>query len=127
MAAEKTTRRKQRAAREAGEGGSALRTRRIPRKERRYEPRASAVAVISSVVGMSIGAVMLGAGVYGQWLRAEDLGPHKYGPGCCSAGRCSCSPWASSARAPRSPSAWETRAWAWSGTRATSCASSGAR
>jgi hypothetical protein len=79
MAAEKTTRRRQKGARDAGEGASALRTRKDPRKERRYEPRASAVAVIS-VLGMSIGAVLLGAGVYGEWMRAEELGPHKYAP-----------------------------------------------
>jgi hypothetical protein len=80
MAAEKTTRRKQKDARgEAGEGKSALRTRSDPRKERRYEPKASAVAVVS-VVGMSIGAVLLGAGVYGQWLRGDELGPHKAAP-----------------------------------------------
>ena len=79
MAAEKTIRRKQKGAREPGEGTSALRTRKDPRRERRYEPRASAVAVIS-VVGMSIGAVLLGAGVYGQWLRADELGPHRFAP-----------------------------------------------
>jgi hypothetical protein len=79
MAAEKTTKRRQKGAREAGEGSGGLRTRSDPRKERRFEPRASAVAVIS-VVGMSVGAVLLGAGVYGQWLRAEELGPHKLAP-----------------------------------------------
>jgi hypothetical protein len=85
MAAEKTTRRKQKGAREAGEGSGALRTRNDPRKERRYEPKASAVAVISWV-GMSVGAVLLGAGVYGQWMRAEELGPHKLAPWLLLAG-----------------------------------------
>jgi len=48
--------------------GSALRLRTDPRKERRFEPTASATAWIT-VLGMSIGAVLLGAGVYGEWLR----------------------------------------------------------
>jgi hypothetical protein len=82
MAAEKTTRRsKQKAAKSeaSGAGGSALRLRTDPRKERRYEPKSSSGSVIS-VLGMSIGAVLLGAGAYGQWLRPEELGPHAYAP-----------------------------------------------
>jgi hypothetical protein len=81
MAAEKTTKRKQKAAK--GEAGSAsvLRLRSDPRKERRFEPEGSAAAWIS-MLGMSIGAVLLGAGVYGQWLRAwfrpETGEPFKY-------------------------------------------------
>jgi hypothetical protein len=60
---------------------SALRLRTEPRKERRFEPTASPSAWIS-VLGMSIGAVLLGAGVYGQWLRGsarpDVTGPHPY-------------------------------------------------
>jgi sRNA-binding protein len=48
--------------------GSALRLLSAPRKERRFEPTASPSAWIS-VLGMSIGAVLLGAGAYGEWLR----------------------------------------------------------
>ena len=87
MAAEKTTRRKQRSSkREGSEGGEgALRTRSDPRKERRYEPKASATAVVSVLV-LSIGAVLLGAGTYAQWLRPEELGPHKAAPWLLLAG-----------------------------------------
>lgn len=77
MAGEKTGKRKQKAP--AGEGGSALRMPGDARKERRYEPTAGTSAVIS-VVGLSIGAVLLGAGTYAQWLRAEAAGPHAYAP-----------------------------------------------
>ncbi len=78
MAGEKTTKRKQKTT-GGGEGGSALRSTSDPRKERRYEPKASTTAVIS-VVALSVGAVLLGAGTYGQWMRAEALGPHPYSP-----------------------------------------------
>ena len=56
-----------------------LRTKDDPRKERRYEPKSSPMAVVSVVV-MSIGAVLVGAGVYAQWLRGEELGPLKQAP-----------------------------------------------
>jgi hypothetical protein len=86
MAAEKTTKRKAKTTGEGGgAGGGALRLTSDPRKERRYEPKAGASAVIS-VVGLSVGAVLLGAGTYGQWLRAEDLGPHKFAPWLLLAG-----------------------------------------
>jgi hypothetical protein len=75
MAGEKTekttTKRKQKSSGEA----SALRLSSDPRKERRFEPKAGATAVVS-VVALSIGAVALGAGTYAQWMRAEALGPH---------------------------------------------------
>jgi hypothetical protein len=61
------------------EAKSALRLRTDPRKERRFEPRAGAIAVVS-VIGLSIGAVVLGAGTYGQWLRPDTLGPHRAAP-----------------------------------------------
>jgi hypothetical protein len=61
--------------------GSQLRLRTDPRKERRFEPASSASAWIS-VLGMSIGAVLLGAGAYGQWIRGsvrpEMTEPHPY-------------------------------------------------
>jgi hypothetical protein len=94
MAADKTTKRRQaqagpqarpgKAAKtEAGGGASMLRLRTDPRKEWRYEPVASAAAWIS-VLGMSIGSVLLGAGVYGQWLRGsfrtDVTDPHPYAP-----------------------------------------------
>lgn len=102
MAAEKTTKRKQKPVKsepeETPRGGKEssrvekrpratspragmLRLRTDPRQERRFEPAASAAAWIS-VLGMSIGAVLLGAGVYGQWLRGsvtpDVTGPHPY-------------------------------------------------
>src|SRR5262245_4431746 len=85
MAAEKTTRRRQRAQGDGSKegGGSALRLRTDPRKARRYEPKSSSGAILS-VLGMSIGAVLLGAGAYGQWIRQsfrpETLEPHPYAP-----------------------------------------------
>lgn len=58
-----------------------LRLRSDPRKERRFEPTTSTSAWIS-VLGLSIGSVVLGAGVYGQWLRASMrpgvTEPHPY-------------------------------------------------
>ena len=82
MAAEKTTKRKKKTSGEAaGAGGEALAlcTQDDPRSERRFEPTASAMAVISTVA-MSIGAVLVGAGTYAQWLRTGDLGPHPAAP-----------------------------------------------
>ncbi|MFO0588067.1 MAG: hypothetical protein U0441_11030 [Polyangiaceae bacterium] len=67
-----------------GEGKSAkaasekqLRQMSDPRFERRYEPATSAFA-IGTVLVFSLGAVALGAGVYAQWLRSGDAGPHPY-------------------------------------------------
>ncbi len=82
MAAEKTTKRRQKAATsDAGSQTSMLRLRTDPRQERRFEPATPASAWIS-VLGLSIGSVLLGAGVYGQWLRAsfraDVTGPHPY-------------------------------------------------
>ena len=77
MAAEKTIKRKKKSGEAAGASGNelALRTQDDARSERRFEPTASAMAVISTVV-MSIGAVLVGAGFYGQWLRSAEAGPH---------------------------------------------------
>ncbi len=81
MAAEKTKRTKKAAKGEAGGGESMLRLRTDPRKERRYEPEGSAASWLT-MLGLSVGAVALGAGVYGQWLRGTfnpDLTePYKY-------------------------------------------------
>jgi hypothetical protein len=82
MAAEKTTKRKKsKTSGEAAGGGAdlALRTQDDPRSERRFEPTASAMAVISTIA-MSIGSVLVGAGTYAQWLRTGDLGPHPAAP-----------------------------------------------
>jgi hypothetical protein len=82
MAAEKTTKRKKKTSGEAvGTGGAelALRTQDDPRSERRFEPTASVMAVVSTVA-MSIGAVLVGAGTYAQWLRSGELGPHPAAP-----------------------------------------------
>lgn len=57
--------------------GKHLRQITDPRFERRYEPAASAFA-IGTVLIFSLGAVALGAGVYAQWLRSGDAGPHPY-------------------------------------------------
>jgi hypothetical protein len=72
---------------EAGEGADAsnLRLRGDPREERRYEPKASAGAIVSMIVA-SLAAVSVGAGTYAQWLRPEDVGPHKYAFAMLAAG-----------------------------------------
>lgn len=83
MAADKATKRKRKAAAQGGpsEGSrsSALRQQSDPRQERRFEPKASALVLVS-VIAMSVSGVLLGAGAYGQWLRGEELGPHKAAP-----------------------------------------------
>lgn len=78
MAAEKSTKTKRKAssAKPSTEGAQ-LRQLSEPRFERRYEPTASPFA-IATVVLFSLGAVALGAGVYGQWLRSGDAGPHPW-------------------------------------------------
>ncbi|HEY4119297.1 MAG TPA: hypothetical protein VGM56_15630 [Byssovorax sp.] len=75
--ADKTGAKKKRA--KGGPGTPGLLTRSDPRRERRFEPKTS-LGVVLSMLGMSIGAVLVGAGTYGQWLRSEDLGPHKLAP-----------------------------------------------
>ena len=54
-----------------------------PRSERRFEPRTS-LATTLTVAAMSIGAVLAGAGAYGQWVRpmvlGDDAGPSKWAP-----------------------------------------------
>jgi hypothetical protein len=82
MAGEKTTKRKKSKTSGEAAGASAdlaLRTQDDPRSERRFEPTASVMAVISTLA-MSVGAVLVGAGTYAQWLRTGDLGPHPAAP-----------------------------------------------
>lgn len=62
-----------------------LRLRSDPRSEKRFEPKNTPSAVIS-MVALSIGAVLVGAGTYGQWLRSEALGPHPWSPWLLAAG-----------------------------------------
>jgi hypothetical protein len=84
MAAEKTTRKRPRPAAsqpDARESTQNLRLRKDPRKEWRYQPTSTGSAWIT-MLGMSIGGVVLGAGVYGQWLRSYAnptiTEPHPY-------------------------------------------------
>jgi len=77
-------RRKKSAAR-AGQPVYHLKARSDPRSERRYEPKATKATLVT-ILGMSIGGVLAGAGTYGQWFRAEALGPHKYAPYLLGAG-----------------------------------------
>jgi hypothetical protein len=56
-----------------------LRQRKDPRQERRFESK-NPPGVVGSVIGVSLAAVAAGAGTYGQWLRAEELGPHPWSP-----------------------------------------------
>ncbi len=62
-----------------------LKLRSDPRTERRFEPKSSPGAILS-VLAFSVAAVLVGAGTYGQWLRAEALGPHKAAPYLLAAG-----------------------------------------
>ena len=83
MVAEKTIKPKQKTKRgtsgATGAGNRGVRTHEDARSERRFEPTASAMAILSTV-GMSIGAVLVGAGTYAQWLRAGELPPHPAAP-----------------------------------------------
>jgi hypothetical protein len=60
-------------------------TRTEPRREWRYEPKPS-IGAILTLIGAGLGAALAGAGVYAQWFRPEDLGPHKLGPYLLGAG-----------------------------------------
>jgi hypothetical protein len=73
MASEKT----KRAKKSSSDDEAVLKLRSDPRSERRFEPKPTPV-VIASMVALSVAAVMVGAGVYGQWFRAEELGPHPW-------------------------------------------------
>ncbi len=63
----------------------ALKQRSDPRSEQRFEPKSSTTDILS-VLAFSIAAVLVGAGTYGQWLRGEALGPHKYAPWLLASG-----------------------------------------
>jgi hypothetical protein len=77
MAADKSSKRKRKGSSSHDEGGFALRQPADPRTERRYEPRTSPAAALT-MLGVWIGALLLGAGVFGHWLRSEELGPYPY-------------------------------------------------
>lgn len=75
---EKSTKTKRKASpARAAADGTHLRQLTDPRFERRYEPTTSPFA-IATVLLFSLGAVALGAGVYAQWLRSGDAGPHPW-------------------------------------------------
>ena len=61
-------------ARARGKRGAALLRLDDTLRERRFEPSESPRAIVA-IVGMSLGGVALGAGVYGQWIRAEAWRP----------------------------------------------------
>lgn len=65
--------------------GSFLRQRSDPRTERRFQPRSTPAAALT-MLGGSLGALALGAGIFAQWLRADDRGPHPYAPYLLGAG-----------------------------------------
>jgi len=73
MAAEKT----KRAKKSHSEEEAVLKLRSDPRSERRFEPKPTPL-VLATMVILSVAAVMVGAGFYGQWFRAEELGPHPW-------------------------------------------------
>lgn len=80
MATDRPVKRKRRGSGAAGQGGDGfLRSRTDPRSERRFEPKAS-VAHVLTWLGMSVAALLAGAGVYGQWFRGEEAGGHPYAP-----------------------------------------------
>lgn len=73
MAAEKTKRSKKSQA----DDEPVLKQRSDPRSERRFEPKPTPL-ILATMVALSVAAVMVGAGFYGQWFRAEELGPHPF-------------------------------------------------
>ncbi|AUX24877.1 hypothetical protein SOCEGT47_054170 [Sorangium cellulosum] len=80
MAADRPVKRKRRGSGSTGQGGgSFLRQRTDPRSERRFEPKAS-LELGLTLLGMSVAALLAGAGVYGQWFRGDEAGAHPYAP-----------------------------------------------
>ncbi len=75
--AERSSKRKRAGRTKADSKESALWTSEQARSERRFEPKAGAAA-LASVIAMSLGAVAVGAGVYGQWLRDAERGSHPW-------------------------------------------------
>lgn len=55
-----------------------LRIRRTSdrRVEHRYVPKTSVMFALTQGA-MAVASALAGAGIYGQWLRADELGPHK--------------------------------------------------
>ncbi|KYF99586.1 hypothetical protein BE20_30750 [Sorangium cellulosum] len=80
MAADKPVKRKRKGSGSTGQGGEVLlRQRTDPRSERRFEPKAS-LELALTLLGMSVAALLAGAGVYGQWFRGEEAGAHPAAP-----------------------------------------------
>lgn len=80
MAADKPVKRKRKGSGSTGRGSDGfLRQRTDPRSERRFEPKAS-LELGLTLLGMSIAALLAGAGVYGQWFRGDEAGAHPYAP-----------------------------------------------
>lgn len=77
MAAEGSSRPKRKSTKTPAAEGTQLRQITDARYERRYEPKATPFAIVT-VLLFSLGAVALGAGVYAQWLRGGDAGPHPW-------------------------------------------------
>jgi hypothetical protein len=76
MAANKTNKRTSKTSNDRlqGRGESALRLRSDPRTERRYVPRTSVLGIVL-LVALLLSGVLLGAGVYSEWLRSSENGP----------------------------------------------------
>lgn len=85
MAADKTKKRRRAEPTSAETQGAVLITRTEPRTERRYEPKASVISILT-LLGAGVGAAMAGAGVYAQWLQPEETGLHKLAPYLLAAG-----------------------------------------
>ncbi|MGK4002940.1 hypothetical protein WMF31_09990 [Sorangium sp. So ce1036] len=80
MAADRPVKRKRRGSGSTGQGGGVfLRQRTDPRTERRFEPKAS-LELGLTLLGMSVAALLAGAGVYGRWFRGDEAGAHPYAP-----------------------------------------------
>ena len=86
MAADRPNKRKRKTPGTSSESGELwLRQRSDARSERRYDPKPG-IGVILTMIGGSLAALALGAGAFGQWLRAEADKPHPYAPYLLGAG-----------------------------------------
>lgn len=86
MAADKSQKRKRSGASASSEEpnvSSAVKAE--PRRERRYEPKASLQAILT-IAGAALGSGLAGAGVYGQWVRVSNPEPHALAPYLLAAG-----------------------------------------
>ncbi|WP_437596715.1 hypothetical protein [Sorangium sp. So ce590] len=80
MAGDRPVKRRRKGSGATGQGGEVLlRQRTDPRSERRFEPKAS-LELGLTLLGMSVAALLAGAGVYGQWFRGEEAGSHPAAP-----------------------------------------------